>query len=916
MKLVKDLQELPPRAFDSLIALTFNADLPWFEFRLLGRLQARGVRRILLLADERPLSSTLSTYREQIRQAGQTYAVEGLRAIPSFHPKLLLLTGERQARLYVGSGNLSRGGMERNRELFECWDARADDKRVPEVFHDALKFLGKLVEKHFPLGPPAHVTDSLNAARGAACFMRPPEPSPSVKLRLGGVGERLADHLKGLPTPAHTLRMCAPYFDPEGAQAVELAGQLQATGFTVITDLRMTNLTREALAAIQQAGGRLEVVDSREERRVHAKLLHAAGEGWQLAVHGSANLSKAAWQGHNVELVVFRTGPAADELAQRLDELPTREPSEAELSALGETSESEDEPQDGEPPPPGPRVTSAHWFGARILLRTEARQAPGLRVELAQGKVQHVAEPQPHEGGLSVEVPQTVSPESPLLARLLAGGEQGPWCVVHDPRELNEQVHGRPRHDEELLDHLAADPDDPDAAEALLRFYTDLLHERAQEAVRQQAAAPKARDSERSPSRPPDNVFLRDEDFQGTPPAEPPARTGGPVGLESPRLLMRLLFGGVQHEDADAREAEGPPSAEEPPPDGPWVRLEEATSGKPASKRPRRNLTETVIQARAAYLRLLKEPELERRGPVRLLQDAQALCTGFQRAFRTGEITIETFVAEQSQLLRALLGRASAPLPQALREVPEEQREELWTRAPILPGVMLLVYNVCLADFARGRHRRADPGFPSVAPVLWIRHVLRHAPAGSLEGVMELAHRQVPRLQRHDALWLGDTLRSAHARVGFTAFLERMVREARAVEHLDMRLRAGHPKLECVQPLTPERSEVNLLGVGRDGTLAPGFAQLDERDEEEGGGVERRAQPLKRKLPPPRACLIDGAFQSMAPHALAQGVRERMHQVESTRFVSLDEALEAFEEDAEVLEALAVLEQIISPVDA
>jgi hypothetical protein len=897
MKLVKELLELSPtRAFESLIVLTFNADLPWFERRLLGALQTRGVRRILLLADERPLSSTLWTQRELIRQAGQSYAVEGLRASVSFHPKLLLLTGEKWARLYVGSGNLSRGGMERNCELFERWEVGPEDPLLPEAFTTASEILQAIVARHFPQAPPTHVTDCLHATLGASSLMRPRAPSPEVRLRLGGLGEHLFAHLERPSTPAHTLHMCAPFFDAAGAQVVAIARQLRATDFRVITDLRMTNLSREALGAIQAGGGRLEVIDSQEERRVHAKLLYAAGAGWQLAVHGSANLSKAAWHDHNVELVVLRTGAAAAEVAQRLEELPTREPSDSELAALGTQAEDGDEPMEAEPRPPGPRVDSARWSGDRVILRTETRHMPGLQVELSQGEHQRMVEPEPCEGGLRVTVPDSMSPEDPLVTRLVTVEGPGPWCVVHDPIELREQARGRSRRDQELMEHLSADPNDPEAAEELVLFYLDLLHERAQEAARRQAAAGKS-SLEPSPSQPPEDIVIRDEDFRGGEPPRPqPSTERAPTWLESPRLLLRLLFGGAQLEDADAREAEGEPTEEE-----------NQRGGAARPKPPQRDLTETVMKARTAYLQLLGNSELERRGPVRLLQDAQALCTGFQRVFRTGQISAKTFVAEQTRILRALLGRATAPFPQALREVPEQHREELWTRSLILPGAMLLVYNVCLADLLLGKDRKVDPSFPNAAPVLWIRHVLRHAPLRSLSALLALAHRQLPRLQRHDALWLGDML-PVTERVTFTDFLERMVREAQAVEHLEGQFRSKFAKLDKLATLTAGQGEVLILTFGQDGTLAPGFAQPeDPLDEVATKGVRPGARPRERRGPP-RACLVEGAFLSM----IKQAVREPMREVTNTNFVSFEAALKAFVEDEEAFEALCVLERIVN----
>jgi hypothetical protein len=537
-----------------------------------------------------------------------------------------------------------------------------------------------------------------------------------------------------------------------------------------------------------------------------------------------------------------------------------------------------------------------------VLLKVEKREHAFLQAEFLQGEAPHGAvQVTVHGEELCVTSPATVRSERALLVRLVGNQGPGNWCVVHDRSELHAQARGRSAHEQELLEHLAADPMDLHAAEDLLEFYVQIMQARELESLAHREQSEDKASRTGSDSDEPHYVPVREEDFQSKTPAQLGLTGGrGAALLDSPRLLMHLLFGGLQQDDADASEGEsGLEERRE------LVRGEPSPAVRTGAQRP--DISEVTAKARDAYLRVLRGAESEKRGAVRLLEDALVLCAAFQRAFRSGGISTFTFTAEQVCILRAFLGRAHAPFPRALGLVPEAQREELWTRAPLLPGAALLIYNVCIADLALGRDHGGDPTFPNAAPVLWLRHVVRHAPRWSIDRLLTLARQQLPRLKRHGALWVGDALLRVSATVDFGDFLERTVRQALLLERLDEQLRSVRTELTQVRHMTEEDDEILVLTTGEDGTLAVGFAQPPEGGQAK-GDVRRRV---------PRTCLVEGAFLA-APgsnRVSREGglmVRQPMREVSRQDIFSLETVRNRLAGTApELQEALEVLQRII-----
>jgi len=825
-----DRSGLARAGFTSFLALTYGADLPWFEHHLGQQLRLAGVRRFLILADGATLDATLPQNLADAPGAGSWYAVESMRAAGAFHPKAYLLAGPRAARLYVGSGNLTQSGLGRNLELFERWDAGFDGNGLPEPMASFGRLVYGVVRSRHVTAP--HVREILDAIFGEPIFGQPVRAEPLVAL---GTPSEVMPALAA-PTAAASLTLTAPYLDADGEQAVLLARRLRAKSFSVLLDLGMTNLTPAGRQAIENAGGRIRFFD--EDRRCHAKALHASGEGWQLAVHGSANLSRAAWTGHNVELVVLHRGDAATAVKDALAERTTREPEPEDWTALQATQEA----APGEAPPsprPALALEGARWAGVAAIELSPAHDPPaGIRVRLRGADAEHVLDLGTPEGSrFRVRVPLELDRRTSCGVRLEAGGDVGAWVIAHDPDELRFQSRGRSSIDSRAEAYLSGSRGEGELTRDFLDFLIVMNEERDTEGSRG------GHESPRSPApAKPDWAWVREADFAAEvelndEPGASEQATGDPENLGATRLLHRLLFG-----DRTTSESGPELNGDLAGTDADAEAKEATLKGKvrPARTVERagsieKDLHDLTARATAAFVsRLRRTPDLD--SPERILRSLLVLAAAIQDAARAGHIRDRALGEHLIRLVGEVLGRPEAPLPRALAAIAPEERKEAWARTPYLTAACLALYNACVVTAVARDESPDSARFTDYRVVLWARHVLRHAPSLDPAALAQEIAARVPSLRRFGVLWVADRW-EFEALVPFEEFVETLVRDTADIEAAEHALSSVRARMGSGSATGTEDDVV--VGFGRDGRIAPGFAQEDE-------------DPV----------LFDGAFQS------------------------------------------------------
>ena len=98
--------------YDIALMTTFNFEIGFFERAVLNRLFAKDVKTISIFVDSDELTNALNEFdvAHSGSHIGKKYMVNPVKMGGSFHPKVILLLGEKKARLFVGSANVKTSG--------------------------------------------------------------------------------------------------------------------------------------------------------------------------------------------------------------------------------------------------------------------------------------------------------------------------------------------------------------------------------------------------------------------------------------------------------------------------------------------------------------------------------------------------------------------------------------------------------------------------------------------------------------------------------------------------------------------------------------------------------------------------------------------------------------------------------------
>jgi hypothetical protein len=228
-----------------------------------------------------------------------------------FHPKSYLSATARTAKLLVGSGNLTSGGLDGGREVFtvfssgttlgdaaiatwRMWMRRLvdhiDDVGLAERFRD--------LEERLPPSPPLTVVGE----------------SPLWHNLDSSFTDQFCEAVAARTASVDELIMTAPFYDENGEALGGLADRLEPTTVRIYTSTSTSVNGRQLAQRLSSLGASIEVFAYQPDRFTHAKLIGvtSGSQGWLLS--GSANLSHAALTltagAGNVELAVLSALPA------------------------------------------------------------------------------------------------------------------------------------------------------------------------------------------------------------------------------------------------------------------------------------------------------------------------------------------------------------------------------------------------------------------------------------------------------------------------------------------------------------------------------------------------------------------------------------------------------------------------------
>ena len=141
--LIEEIQKCS--GYDIALLTTFNFEITYFERAVLSALLAGGVRKISLFVDAGEFTKSLQEVTTCY--LGRKYMVNPISIRSSFHPKIILLLGEKRAKLIVGSANIKTSGYTMNHEVFNFIEYSPEHPEYLSAIVDAISFF-RLVNEH------------------------------------------------------------------------------------------------------------------------------------------------------------------------------------------------------------------------------------------------------------------------------------------------------------------------------------------------------------------------------------------------------------------------------------------------------------------------------------------------------------------------------------------------------------------------------------------------------------------------------------------------------------------------------------------------------------------------------------------------------------------------------------------------
>ncbi len=295
-------------------AASYSFGLKLFDQYLLRRL-AQDRLNAVVLVDHDKLADVWEHLDEGehylARRVGRRYLLRGMQTPKggAFHPKTYLLTQGETATLLVGSGNLSREGIDQGHEVFTDFSSEREQD-LPSLRAWA-GWMSRFVERQ---------ADELLRERWAAMRESCPWMIGSAEGSLFLVNEEqalLEQLAERLPRKVEELHVSAPFFDPDARALRKLVALCDPARLSVYLGAR-ASVNGPSLAGVLRDASKATLKRFEPRTFVHAKLIGAIGEDGQgVLLCGSPNLSIAALDlaftdpGGNCESAVLRSGDAA-----------------------------------------------------------------------------------------------------------------------------------------------------------------------------------------------------------------------------------------------------------------------------------------------------------------------------------------------------------------------------------------------------------------------------------------------------------------------------------------------------------------------------------------------------------------------------------------------------------------------------
>lgn len=284
--------------FHSAILTCYNFDPIFFESVYLPSLRSLGITNVIVLMDasmyDKMLADSSYAYHRVslvnytlVRQENIHHGV--------FHSKIVILFGEEEGALVVGSGNLTFSGLSNNEEVWNVFHVRGNESvhyplllkawnYVKDILHDTFslveKQLGWITEQSLWLqeGNYPHV---VTLESGEEC-------SVICNGVTKGILDTVAESIEG--ANIEEITVIAPFYDSEGHALTELRKRFCPNQINCILDLQRQSAPFELL----NSNTDMAFYKHTASNPLHAKIIEFKSDGETWLLSGSANAGNMA----------------------------------------------------------------------------------------------------------------------------------------------------------------------------------------------------------------------------------------------------------------------------------------------------------------------------------------------------------------------------------------------------------------------------------------------------------------------------------------------------------------------------------------------------------------------------------------------------------------------------------------------
>ena len=197
--------------YDIALMTTFNFEIGFFERAVLNRLFAKDVKTVSIFVDSGELTNALNEFdvAHNGSHIGRKYMVNPVKMDGSFHPKVILLLGEKKARLFVGSANIKTSGYATNNEVFNYIDYDANHPEFLDVIVAAIDFFDAINEISYKLD------NGVIKAAKEYIYYHKAEKNSDIALLHNMKAPILEQATKIIPGDVKSVSIAVPYYDKE-----------------------------------------------------------------------------------------------------------------------------------------------------------------------------------------------------------------------------------------------------------------------------------------------------------------------------------------------------------------------------------------------------------------------------------------------------------------------------------------------------------------------------------------------------------------------------------------------------------------------------------------------------------------------------------------------------------------------------